>query len=70
MGLQHHDAFARHGAHQAEGLQHNHRFTQAGSADAQLLGQLALAGQHVTRAPLAPGEGGAEFLHHGIDDGR
>jgi len=32
-GFQHDHAFARHGAHQAEGLQHDYRFAQARAAD-------------------------------------
>lgn len=61
--VEYHHAFARHRAHEAEGFQDDHRFTQARATDAQLFGQFALARQHVAGAPLTPGEGGAEFFH-------
>ncbi|MNN51640.1 hypothetical protein D3C81_1662960 [compost metagenome] len=64
IGVQHQHALAWHRTHQAEGLQHGHRFTQARSADAQLFGQFTLARKHVTGTPLAAGQGLAEFFHH------
>ncbi|MNN40923.1 hypothetical protein D3C81_1550140 [compost metagenome] len=57
-------AFAWHRAYEAKGFQNDHRFAQARAADAQLFGQFALSWQHLTGAPLTPGQRGPKFFYH------
>ncbi|MCY1314147.1 hypothetical protein D9M70_647560 [compost metagenome] len=61
--VQHHHAFARHGAHQAKGFQDDDGFAQARAADAQLFGQFTLPREHFAGAPLTAGQCGPKLFY-------